>query len=294
MKIFNKLNHNPNLSLALGFFDGVHLAHQKLIRTAVNSALNNNLKSAVITFKKNPICHLFKTDDVSYLLTNEDKARCIENLGVDFLYFLDFDDFINMRAVDYFESVLMKYFSPKFITTGFNHKFGKMQSGDSVFLEDNQEKYGYIYNKIAPVSKNNHFICSTNIKDLLNLADIELANELLGKKFKVKNVVIKGNQLGRTIGFPTVNLNWQKDIFKLPYGTYKGTCLNKPCLINWGKRPTIKGTTPILEAHILDFSADLYGQEVEIFFEKKLRDEMQFNNINLLKAQILKDCEQIK
>jgi riboflavin kinase/FMN adenylyltransferase len=154
LKIFENLNTNKNLSLALGFFDGVHKAHQKLIGVTVELAHKNNLKSAVITFKNNPLCD-FRGIEATYIYNNAEKFRLIEELGIDYIYLLDFKEFANLSAEEYLKDILYKNFTPKFITTGFNHNFGKNKSGDHIFLRNNQEKYGYIYNEIPPIKEKN-------------------------------------------------------------------------------------------------------------------------------------------
>ncbi len=292
MKIIKNLEHNPNLVLALGFFDGIHSAHQKLIEEAVKTAGENTLKSAVITFKNHPLVDL-KGINVEYLYDNNDKYKFIEELNVDYIYELNFNELKDMSADEYIKNVLYKYFEPKYIITGFNHTFGKYHSGDRDFLEKNQNAYNYIYKMIEPVYLKGELVSTTNIKDKLSKGQIELANKMLNKNFKITNEVKKGNQIGRTLGFPTINLNWPEGIFKLPYGVYGGYVLGHKALINWGVRPTVDGKKEILEAHILDFNADLYGQKADVFFEKKIRDEKKFKSVSDLKHQISVDLSSI-
>ena len=123
MQIFEELNHNPNLCIALGYFDGVHLGHCAVIKSAVNYAKENNLKSAVITFRDHPCCFFYGVCP-KYILSREDRIKYIEELGVDYLYMLDFEQISQLHAQNYLENILIKYFSPKFIATGFNHFFG--------------------------------------------------------------------------------------------------------------------------------------------------------------------------
>ncbi len=292
MEIFEKLNTKKNLSLALGFFDGVHKAHQQLIGVSVESARQNNLKSAVVTFKNNPLCDL-RGIEATYIYPNDEKCKLIKELGVDYIYLLDFKKIAHLSAEEYLKDVLYKHFEPKFITTGFNHSFGKNKGGNHIFLKKNQEKYGYIYNEIPPIKEKGMLISTTNIKNILGKGNIELANKFLQRRFKVKNTVEHGCGIGRIIGFPTVNLSWPKNIYKIPYGVYKGSCNGNPAMINWGIRPTIGTNKEILEAHILDFDKDIYGKTVEIYFDKKIRNEKKFNNVDDLKKQIRIDFEKM-
>ncbi|MBE7706151.1 MAG: bifunctional riboflavin kinase/FAD synthetase [Cyanobacteria bacterium SIG30] len=292
MKNINKLQHNPNLVLALGFFDGIHIAHQKIIKQAVELAKENTLKSALITFKEHPLVEL-KNYKIDYLYNNKEKCQMIQDLGIDYVYMLDFKDYKDLNADEYIK-ILHENFNPKFIVTGFNHTFGKNQTGNQQFLEENQKKYNYIYKKIEPMCYKNELISTTNIKDKLSKGEIPIANKLLGRNYKITNEVIKGQQLGRKLGFPTVNLEWQENIFKLPYGIYKGKVFDKKALINWGVRPTVDGKKEILEAHILDFNKNIYGQKIDVFFEEKIRDEKKFNSLDALKHQITLDIKSIQ
>lgn len=292
MKIIKDIEYNPNLVLALGFFDGIHLAHQKLIKEASSIAHKNSLKSGIITFKNHPLCDL-KGFNIEYLFSKEDKYKYIEELEIDYVYELDFKKYKDLSADEYLKDVLYEYFKPKYIVTGFNHTFGKNQVGNYDFLKDNQEKYGYIYKSINPVYLEGELVSTTKIKEKLGSREIEFANKMLGKNFKITNTVLKGNQIGRKIGFPTINLDWQNGIYKLPYGVYSGYVLDHKAIINWGIRPTINGKNEILEAHILDFNEDLYGKTIDVFFNKSIRSERKFESIEDLKHQISVDLKSV-
>ena len=162
MEILKTLNYNPNLSLALGFFDGVHLGHKTVIESAVNYARKNGNKSAIITFAEHPCCILRGTQP-EYILTKTEREKAIEVLGVDYLYELDFMSISNLTADEYLKDVLVKYFSPKSISTGWNHSFGCKKSGNVEFLRENQEKYGYKYFELPPKMLDDEIISSTCI-----------------------------------------------------------------------------------------------------------------------------------
>ena len=298
MQIFTELNNNPDLSLALGYFDGVHLGHQKVISTAVNFAHKNGNKSAVITFKDHPCC-FFKGVCPKYILTREDRLKHIEALGVDYVYILDFDEELNrFTAEEYLKKILIDNFSPVSISTGFNHYFGAEKSGGADLLKKIQSVYGYEYFEIPPVKICNEIVSSTAIRNALSEGRIQRANEMLGYKFTISGEVVKGQQLGRQIGFRTANLIYPQELIDLPFGVYLvvvsyGGKVYKG-ITNFGIRPTVSNTHKCsLETHILDFDKDIYGKRISVEFLNMIRPEKKFASIDELKSQILFDISSI-
>lgn len=298
MQIFTELNKNPELSLALGYFDGVHKGHQMVIGSAVNFAKKNGNKSAVITFKDHPCCFFYGVCP-KYILTREDRLKHLEALGVDYVYILDFDSKLCMlSAEDYLKNILIDNFSPKSISTGFNHYFGAKKSGGVDLLTANQSKYGYKYFEIPPQKILNDTISSTEIRKLLSDGNIQNANEMLGYNFAITGEVVKGQQLGRKIGFRTANLVYPPELIDLPFGVYsvlvniKG--MQYQGITNFGIKPTVSETKQCsLETHILDFDKDIYGEYITVEFLKMIRAEKKFSNIDELKNQICDDIEHI-
>ena len=295
MQINRVLSENKNLSVALGFFDGVHIAHQKLIKKTVELAQKNGLKSGVITFIDSPYCVLKGIDPI-YITNEADKINLIQNLGVDYLYILDFNDFKNLNAKEYLNNILIKYFDPNFIVTGFNHTFGKNKTGNPQFLKENSKTYKYF--ELNEIKIENITVSSTNIKNLIEKGNIELANKLIGRNFSIQGDVIKGSQIARTLGYKTANLIWPNNIVKLKYGVYKGNAefegKTYKSLINFGIRPSVDKTlTETLEVHILNFNQDIYNKHLKVELISKIRDEIHFNSIEELKHQIQKDYNSI-
>jgi len=289
MKVFYNLKENFGVSLVLGFFDGVHLAHKEVLETAVNKGG----RVALVTFKDHPLCYL-QNRIPEYICSLNERLSRIEKCGVDYVYLLDFNEYIaNLSAEKYLKDVLAANFKPKFIFTGFNHTFGVKKCGNGEFLKQNQEKYGYKYEQISPVLKGDVLVSSSNVRYFLWTGEIDKAVKLLGHAFEFENVVIEGQKIGRTIDFPTINLKYPKDIVKIPYGVYEGSVLGHKALINWGTRPTVNGEEGIVEAHILNFNENLYGKNVKVSFEKRIRDEMKFDTLEDLKLQIQKDIQAI-
>ena len=292
MQIFNELSKNIGLSLALGFFDGVHLGHRAVIQSAVNFAKQNNTKSAVITFSDHPCCYFWGVCP-KYILTRKEREKRIEALGADYLYELDFASISGLTAEEYLRDILVKYFKPLAISTGWNHNFGYKKSGDVKFLAKNSKKYGYEYFELPPLQIEKEIISSTQIRKLLANGNVEKANTMLGQKFSIEGEVIKGNQIGRTIGFRTANLVYPPELIELPYGVYSVETTYGIGIANFGMRPTINGSNAVLEVHILDFDKDIYGEDIRVEFNKMIRHERKFPSLEELKNQINEDIKQI-
>ena len=296
MQILHDLSENPNLSLALGYFDGVHIGHQAVIKNAVNFAKQNGGKSAVITFKDHPCC-FFHGVCPKYILTREYREKFIADLGVDYLYELDFEKLAGLSAEEYLENILIKHFSPKSISTGFNHNFGHNKTGDVKFLEEESVKYNYKYFALPPQKYDGEVISSTKIRKLLSDGQIDTANKMLGRNFIIEGTVIKGRQIGRTIGFRTANILYPIELIDIPFGVYS-VLVNYASqtyqgIANFGVRPTVNGHGALLEVHILDFERDIYGEVLEVKFIKMLRTERKFDSLDSLKQQISRDIKSI-
>lgn len=298
-----------NKGLILGFFDGVHLGHQEVIKSALNYAD----KAVLITFKNSPAEYF--SGNYEYIFPRKKSLSYIKEVEV---VELDFKEIATMPAEKYLE-YLVNEFQPVSISTGFNHTFGFNKSGDIKLLEACQEQYGYKYFCVPAQMYKNEPISSTRIKSLLKTGDVENVNIMLGRPFSLEGEVIHGAQIGRKIGFPTANIMYPEHIVRLPFGVYGGRIKIKPltrrfvppsptkgvegllqasliyphAVINWGMKPTVNNTKePVAEIHILGFEGDLYGQNIEVEILKKIRDEKKFESLEELKTQIKKDTEE--
>lgn len=280
------------VSLVLGFFDGVHKGHREVIKAALNAD-----KTVLITFKESPALYFGK--NVEYIFPRERSYEIIRSLGVDEIVEQDFSLIAETSAEDYLSELVVKY-SPISISTGFNHTFGKGRVGNADFLSKNQSKYNYEYICSPACKVDGEIVSSTKIRELLMQGEIEKANEFLDSKFSLKSTVIEGQKLGRELGFPTANMTYPKNIVRIPYGVYAvnvgvNVGVNsrvKPAILNWGKRPTVKGDEEVLEVHIPNFEGNLYTLPIEVEFIKKIRDEKKFETLDELKHQIKKDVEE--
>lgn len=296
MQIFEELNENKGLSLAFGFFDGIHLGHQAVVKKAVDFAHEYDTKTAVITFQDHPCCFFYNLEP-KYIISKQDKIEILEKLGVDYLYFIKFDEYLAMMdASDYLRDVIIKNFSPMAISTGFNHYFGAQKSGDVKLLCTMQNEYCYQYFEVPPVLFNNEIISSTRIRECLSLGQIELANAMLGYNYFLKETVVEGARLGTRLGFKTANLIYPDNLVEIDKGVYKVTVEYGDKIhngvANYGFRPTVTRTgKQLLEVHILDFDKDIYGEKIKVNFIKKIRDEKKFDSIDELQEQIRRDVE---
>ncbi len=297
MKVIGGLTHIHGLSLALGFFDGIHLGHAVVIKNAVKYAKIMNTQSGVVLFRKHPRETFTGLKNENILEFNE-KLNMLNRLGVDYVFLLDFnEDFAGMSANNYLEQIILPYFQPIAITTGFNHTFGLRGEGSPDLLQKYALDFNFKYFQIPPISTKNILISSSYIKTLIKNSDFELAKDLLGYRFYIKSPVVHGRKIGRTINFPTANLIYPEELIKIERGVYfvivSTNRKNFRGVMNYGLRPTVdKGdVVAVPEVHLLDFSGNLYGNIVKVSLVSKIREERPFNSLSELKAQITKDCD---
>lgn len=281
--------------LALGNFDGVHKGHQALIERAVNKAKASLVQSVVLTFEPHPKMVLNKEKAPKNLLTQRQKMRLIEQIGVDMLVFLPFT--ISLARLDpreFVEKVLVQYFHPQTIVVGYNYTFGKGGTGTAETLKALGYDYGFQVEIVAPVMLGQVPISSTLVRQALSKGQIGRAKDLLGYWPLLEGVVVEGDQRGRKLGFPTANLEVDDNLLLPANGVYavRANCGNGwlPGVLNIGRKPTFGDELPVsIEVHILDFSGWIYGSLVEVQFLKQLRGEKRFNSISCLVEQIKKD-----
>ena len=296
MNIIRNLEHKPKLSLALGYFDGLHQGHKVVIKTAVNYARQNGVESGIIIFREHPLSYILK-NKIRQIITLDDKINMLKDLDVDNVILIDFDENIaNLSANSYLKDILIKHFEPVAITTGFNHYFGHNRQGNSDLLKMYQSKYNYRYFEVPPITCRNVVASSSSIRNALACGNLDLANSLLGYNFFVKARVITGQKIGRKIDFPTANFIYPESIIEIPTGVYLVEVeINNTKyrgMLNYGYRPTVSSDAKLIcEVHILDFDGDIYDEEIKVSFITKIRNEIKFFELSQLKAQIIKDLE---
>lgn len=281
--------------LTIGSFDGVHLGHQQIIGSLVDGAKRAGVPSVVVTFFPHPQFVLRGESRPYYLTLPEKKAQLLADLGVDFVFTHPFDKRISRLSAREFITGLYQDFHFQELLVGYDFALGKDREGDGSLLRGIGKDLGYTVQVIPAYQVAGRLVSSSSIRTAIRTGDIELANSLLGREFSLHGTVIKGDNRGKSLGFPTSNLEIHPEVVNIEKGVYASRILLNgkywPAVTNVGFRPTFGGdlTTPRIEAHLLDYSGDLYGQELECFFVERLRDEMKFSAVDDLISQINQD-----
>ncbi len=299
MRIFNDIHDLPafiNPVITIGSFDGVHAGHHTIIQTIQDKAKSIQGEAILLTFYPHPRKILFSDSNFKLINTIEEKMENLERLGLDNLVIYPFSrDFSTMAPEAYIEEVLIKKFKPKVIVIGYDHRFGAQRKGNIETFRFFQDKYQYELIEINPQSINEMIVSSSKIRTALSTGDIELANQLLGYPYTLKGRVVKGNQLGRTIGFPTANIELEDMDKMIPMnGVYGVEVVDKDLqafkgIMNIGIRPTVDGNKQTIEVHILDFYRDIYGEKLRVNLLNFIRPEQKFASLEALKEQIHRD-----
>lgn len=291
--------HFPELVIALGFFDGVHRGHQKVIGTAKEIADKTNRGLAVMTFDPHPSVVLAKEKkDIQYITPLQEKIDRIKDLGVEYLFIVRFTSaFASLKPEQFVDQFLIKLHA-KHVVAGFDYTYGQFGKGTMEGLVEDS-KGMFDVTTVGKLEQNNEKVSSTLIRKQLSEGAVESVNQLLGRPYTISGTVVHGEKRGRTIGFPTANISAQENEIIPQAGVYavkvkvgrkweNGVC-------NVGYRPTFHDpnlSELSIEVHILNFSNYIYGEEVVIKWYKRIRAEQKFNGIDELIAQIGKDKQQ--
>jgi riboflavin kinase/FMN adenylyltransferase len=281
------------LHLALGVFDGVHVGHRAVIEAARQQVESHGGNCIVVTFDPHPIRVLAPERAPRQLLASLDhKARLLEKIHVDALLALPFTrEFAQISATDFIES-LVRHQHVATIAVGEDWRFGKGREGDVSFLRRIGEKLGFQVIALPPVMHQGERISSTRIRQSIRDGAMANAAEMLGRPYGIEGLVVKGQQLGRTLGFPTANIALGEEQLP-PDGVWAvrghGDGHAWQGVANLGNRPTVDGLTRVFEVHLFDHDSDLYGKMLEVEFVKHLRPEQKFPSLDALREQITKD-----
>ena len=282
--------------VTIGTFDGVHLGHQKILQILRETAKKTGGESVVLTFWPHPRMVVSKdSQDLKLLSTIEEKTQLLANQGVDHLLVIPFTrEFSELSSEEYVKEILLKQIGTKELVIGYDHRFGRNREGSFDYLKENSKLFGIEIEEISRQEIENLTISSTKIRQSLLDGKLSSANELLGRNYSFTGIVVKGRQLGRTIGFPTANVQVSDSYKLIPCnGVYavKTFVRNKwhKGMMNIGNRPTVDGIGRTQEVNILDFDDDIYGETVTVEMIDYIRSEQKFNGIEELKQQILID-----
>jgi riboflavin kinase/FMN adenylyltransferase len=286
--------------LAIGVFDGVHLGHQQIIRQTIADARQHDAVALVLTFDRHPNSIVAPERVPPLIYSRAQKSRAVESLGADALLEIPFDKTFSEKSGDVFIRELAgdlgKIHS---ICVGADFVFGHKRSGTVTLLKKLGGELGFTVHGLAAVALDGETVSSTRIREVIRAGDFDAASQMLGRPYAISGRVIEGDRLGRQLGFPTANLDAAHLVLP-PNGIYSGSTKLKGQLrrvaLNIGFRPTVAATAPVLrvEAHLLDFDGDLYGEELEVEMAGKLRDERKFASPVELRQQIARDIAQLR
>ncbi|MCK5146016.1 bifunctional riboflavin kinase/FAD synthetase [bacterium] len=298
MKQYNGLNNLPDhfgTAVTIGTFDGVHLGHQKIITSTVQAANVLNGRSVVITFNPYPQQVLRPESNIGLLNGQDEKANALSKLDLQALLILHFD--MNLAALspeEFVKKILVDRLQIKHLVVGYNHAFGKQRQGHEDNLRQLGNQYDFTVSVIAPVQYDNKPISSTRIRNTLLDGDVQNAAFMLGRYHTLSGIVVKGQGIGRKIGFPTANLQLINIEKLIPgdgvyavrichqHGWYKG-------MANIGHKPSIPGSERNIEVNLFDFDENIYNSMITIEFVHRIRDEKRFDSLEVLKAQLCRD-----
>lgn len=284
------------LALSIGMFDGVHLGHQSIIHRLNTIAQSKNLESAILTFWPHPRKVFNPDDDLKLLNTIDEKKYLLQKNGLQHLFLKEFDeDFRNLTGKEFVRQILVEQLQVKHLIVGYDHTFGKNRSGDFSLLKKMGPELGFEVEQVEAVNYKDLNISSTQIRNALVKGDILSANKMLGYHYSVSGEVIHGQKIGRTIGYPTANI--QVDPMKLlpKNGAYIVDVFVKEQhfkgMLSIGTNPTVEGKLKTVEVYILDFKDDLYGKEISVNFRDFLHDEIKFESLEQLIIRLDEDKE---
>lgn len=285
-----------NASITIGTFDGVHQGHKSILQALVASASASGGESVVITFHPHPRKLLFPQQSLKVLTPLTEKLALLKTSGIDHIVVIPFTEaFSTLSASAYIHDFLVAKFQPAHIVIGYDHHFGQDRKGNIDLLRAYSTACGYAVDEIPAQLIEQAAISSTKIRHAIASGDIDTANAMMERPYLLSGTVIEGNKLGRTIGYPTANLKVSDEDQLIPAnGVYACIAtvsdMSYKAMVNIGYRPTVTDEKQLnIEAHILDFAQDIYGQSLSLNFIKKMRNEERFPSLDALKAQLAQD-----
>ncbi|MCW5551161.1 MAG: bifunctional riboflavin kinase/FAD synthetase [Verrucomicrobiae bacterium] len=281
--------------LAIGVFDGVHLGHQQIIRQTIADARQHGALALVLTFDQHPNAVVAPDRVPPLIYSVPQKIRAIESLGSDALLLVHFDRAFSEQTGETFIRQLARDLGRiHSVCVGADFTFGHRRSGNVALLRQLGAELQFTVHGLAAVALDAQTISSTRIREAIRAGELDVASQMLGRTYSLAGHVVRGDQLGQKLGFPTANLD-VSGLALPPTGVYAAHASvggqRHRAVLNIGHRPTLANSSvqPRVEVHLLDFAGDLYGQELEVAFVEKLRDEQRFANLDALKSQIARD-----
>ena len=287
-----------NSVVAIGNFDGIHLGHRKIIREGQLKAKKEKIKFGILTFEPVPVMFFNKKIKNHRINNLNQKIKYLKELKIDFLNIIQFTkNFSNLKSDKFIKKILYDHLRCKFIYISKNFKFGKNREGDIYKLKKKEKFFLFKTKIVKPLKKNKKVLSSSIIRNEITKGNFKKVNRILGRSWSIQGKVIQGEKRGRKIGFPTCNIS--VDNYIIPkLGVYSVSIeigkVKKKGIANIGYRPTFKGKKLLLEVNIFDLKANLYNKIITVNFDKFIREEKKFKNIEELKVQIKKDIAKAK
>lgn len=281
--------------LTIGTFDGVHLGHQKIVERVVTTARQEGLLATVFTFFPHPRMVVQHDKGLKLIHTLEEKKQLLQQLGVDLLVVQPFNEaFAQLTAKEFVSTILVQRLNVKKVIIGYDHRFGRNRTANIDDMRLFGKKYGFAVEEISVQEVDEVSVSSTKIREALNKGDVTTAEHYLGTPYSLTGRVVHGLKLGRTLGYPTANIQVTEDYKLIPkdgvYAVYSYIGARKVYgMMSIGKNPTIEGKGASIEVYFFDFNGDLYDQKLTIEFVQYLREEQKFATIDLLKKQLQDD-----
>ena len=284
-----------NTIVTIGTFDGIHIGHQKILNSITNLAIKEDQESVVLTFFPHPRMVLQKDSKIKLLNTIDERIEILEAAGIDHVVVEEFShEFSRLTAFEFVKNILVDKLKVSTIIIGYDHHFGKNRTANIHDLKEYGKTFNFKVIEIPAQDINDVSVSSTKIRKALTKGDVVTANKYLGYNFMLTGIVVKGNSLGKTINFPTANINIEVDYKLIPK---KGVYIVNSWLdgklvfgmMNIGKKPTIKGKKKTIEVHFFNFDKDIYGEKIRVNILKRIRNEEKFDSIEALKNQLIID-----
>lgn len=301
MKVYTSIEDFKDVKnpiVTTGTFDGVHLGHQKIISRIKELAKEENGETVLLTFYPHPRMVLFPDDNELKLInTQQEKIELLEKYGIDHLIIYPFTkEFSRLTSVEFVRNIIVNRIKTKRLVIGYNHHFGRNREGTFEHLKEYGPLYGFDVEEIPAKDIESIEISSTKIRKALQIGDVKTASAYLGHNYTLSGKVVEGLKLGRTIGYPTANIQVTDQYKLIPAdGIYavKLKHANKMYsgMLSIGNNPTVEGKGRSIEVNIFDFNETIYGDTVTLYFIERLREEQKFNSLDDLKKQLLKDEE---
>lgn len=299
---FSSENIGINPVITVGAFDGVHLGHQEILKKLKSTATQVNGTAVVLSFWPHPRHVLQSVDALKLLNTREEKRQLLSEHGVDYLIEIPFSsEFASIDAKTFIRDYLVERYKMHYFLVGYNHHFGKDRLGNFEQIRKFAIEYGFETGQVPPLEIEGEKVSSTKVRNAINHGNVKLANKFLGYPYSLSGTVMKGQMLGRTIGFPTANVAVPESFKLIPkdgvYAVllkYKGNEFKG--MLNIGHRPTVNKDihSKTIEVHIFDFNQDIYGEQVTVSFVDRIRDEVKFSSLDNLKANLHQDMVNAK